>query len=127
MNFRSRSWAPVKRMLPLKSASSVCFFASYVPLPCGKRNRAPPSWAPSASVHVPWPMEPVTYSRKVRRTPQSTAASSKRPAFSFLAAFPSSFFPSSSFFSSGADGLGSAAAPLVSTERLIGSSGVPAV
>ncbi len=122
-NVRSRSWAPVKRTLPLKPASRVCFFASYVPLPCGKRNRAPPSWAPSASVHLPWPMEPVTYSRKVRRTPQSTAASSKRPAFSFF----SSSLPSSSFFFSGADGFGCAAAPLVSTERLIGSRGVPAV
>ncbi len=125
-NFRSRSWAPVKRMLPLNSASSVSFFASYVPLPCGKRNRAPPSWAPSASVHLPWPMEPVTYSRKVRRTPQSTAASSKRPAFSSSFFSASSFFSPSSFFLSGAEGFGSAA-PLVSTERLTGSSGVPSV
>ncbi len=75
---RSR-WAPVKRTVPAKAASRVPFCPSYAPLPCGKRNRAPPSWAPSASVHLPWPTEPVTYSRKVRRTPQSTAASAKPP------------------------------------------------
>ncbi len=119
-SLRSRPPAPVKRTLPANSASRACFFASYVPSPRGKRKSAPPSWAPPARVHFPWPIEPVTYSRKVRRTPQSTAASSNLPGAAFGFALLSGFW---GVF----DAAGFPAGAEVSTERLTGSSGVPAV
>ncbi len=78
LSARSR-FLPVKRSVPAKAASRVADAASYVPRPSGKRKSAPPSWAPSATFQEPWAREPVTYSRKVRRTPQSTAAPVNSP------------------------------------------------
>ena len=106
----------MKRTAPLKDASRSPLLK--VPSPSGKRKRAPPSSAPDERVHLPWAMSPVTYSRKVRRTPQSTAPSLTES-------------PGVSFFAGDLEALGVldgvAAAGWTSADRLTGSSAVPAV
>ncbi|GAA3104908.1 hypothetical protein GCM10020254_58400 [Streptomyces goshikiensis] len=122
--FRSR-WAPVKWTDPAKAASRVPFPPSYEPLPRPKRNSAPPSSAPSARVHLPWPMEPVTYSRKVRRTPQSTAASAKAPAGGAPCGEPL-VLGCALGAPAGCEDCPACGAVLTSAEREIGSSCAPA-
>ncbi len=75
-------------------------------------------------VHLPRAMSPVTYSRKVRRTPQSTAPSTSPVPFASLSAFP----VFSAFFGCGLFGAGLVAVVRggcrTSAERLTGSRGL---
>ncbi len=120
---------PVNRTAPVNSASTVPRSGSAVPEAAGKRKSAPPSWAPPVSCQEPSATGPVTYSRNVRRTPQSTAPSARvpfAPSRSAPSRSASSPSPVSEGSGSASDPGPGAAGAAVSAVRVTGSSASPA-